>query len=66
MSSKSNSRGGLYAGPRSEQPASPVPGGARPYQAPVLTRYGDVRGLTLGGSPGNQDSGGEFNFNFPT
>jgi hypothetical protein len=28
------------------------------YEPPVLTRYGDLRGLTLGGTPGGFDSGG--------
>lgn len=28
-----------------------------PYQAPQLTALGDVRDLTLGGSPGTGDSG---------
>ncbi len=32
-------------------------GGKRRYQAPRLTAYGDVRSLTLGGSPGPLDSG---------
>jgi len=27
------------------------------YQIPVLTMFGDVRQLTLGGSPGTGDSG---------
>jgi len=31
--------------------------GRRAYRRPVLTRFGDVRGLTLGGSPGAGDSG---------
>lgn len=30
----------------------------RPYAAPVLRSFGDVRSLTLGGSPGTGDSGG--------
>jgi hypothetical protein len=30
----------------------------RAYHPPVLRTYGDVRGLTLGGSPGTGDSGG--------
>jgi hypothetical protein len=30
---------------------------AQPYQTPKLTALGDVRDLTLGGSPGTGDSG---------
>ena len=36
-------------------PASRVP--SKPYSAPQLSRFGDVRELTLGGSVGNGDSG---------
>lgn len=32
--------------------------GARPYVTPRLVAYGDLRTLTLGGSPGMGDSGG--------
>jgi len=32
--------------------------GRRSYQRPTLTRYGDMRTMTLGGSPGEFDSGG--------
>ena len=28
-----------------------------PYQTPVLTELGDLRGMTLGGSPGTGESG---------
>ena len=34
----------------------------RPYTSPTLTAYGDVRSLTLGGSPGVGESGNEFTF----
>lgn len=30
----------------------------RPYSTPRLTVFGDLRGITLGGSPGISDSGG--------
>ncbi len=36
----------------------------RPYQSPVVTHYGDVRDITLGGSPGTLESGFETMF-FP-
>ncbi len=36
--------------------------GRRPYAQPRLTAYGDLRGLTLGGSPGVGESGMPFNF----
>jgi len=29
----------------------------RPYQSPRLTAHGDLRGVTMGGSPGTGDSG---------
>lgn len=51
------------AGKRASNPASPEgPPGARPpkrrkYEPPRLTRHGDLRGLTFGGSPGGGDSG---------
>lgn len=31
--------------------------GRRPYRTPRLTLFGDIRGITLGGSPGISDSG---------
>ena len=35
--------------------ASPPP--ARPYVRPILTRFGDVRDLTMSSSPGTGESG---------
>ena len=32
------------------------------YEPPVLIRYGDLRGLTLGGTPGTGDSGAPETF----
>lgn len=32
----------------------------KPYSAPRLELYGDIRSLTLGGSPGTGDSGGQL------
>ncbi|MCI0417312.1 lasso RiPP family leader peptide-containing protein [bacterium] len=29
----------------------------RPYKTPKLIKYGDIRSLTLGGTPGSGDSG---------
>jgi len=29
----------------------------KPYVSPVLEQYGDLRDLTMGGSPGRSDSG---------
>jgi hypothetical protein len=37
----------------------------RLYQSPTLTWLGDIRDLTLGGSPGIGDSGGGANFKCP-
>ena len=42
------------------QPDTPIPETAeprRPYVAPHLVELGDLRSLTLGGSPGANDSG---------
>lgn len=43
--------------------ACEAPGDAKrsPYHRPELQFFGDVRGLTLGGSPGMGDSGGDIN-----
>ncbi len=41
---------------RTENPESPQTPARRPYTPPVLEEYGDVRDLTLGGSPGAGDS----------
>jgi len=30
----------------------------RTYNAPTLTRFGDIRTVTMGATPGYQDSGG--------
>ncbi|MEM9302698.1 MAG: lasso RiPP family leader peptide-containing protein [Pseudomonadota bacterium] len=32
----------------------------RPYEAPVVEDLGDVRDVTMGGSPGTTDSGNQF------
>lgn len=40
----------------SRTPQHPVPARAA-YRTPRLTAYGDLRGITLGGSPGATDSG---------
>ena len=32
----------------------------RPYRSPRLTAHGDVRGITMGGSPGTGDSGAYY------
>lgn len=37
-------------------PTTAVRGRRRAYRAPRLELFGDVRSLTLGGSPGNGDS----------
>lgn len=34
----------------------------RPYSSPAILPLGDIRDLTLGGSPGRGDSGGGVNF----
>lgn len=41
---------------RNENPESSQTPVRRPYTPPVLEEYGDVRDLTLGGSPGAGDS----------
>lgn len=38
-------------------PRAADPQGKQPYEAPQLRELGDVRDLTLGGSPGTGDSG---------
>lgn len=58
MSAKSNSPCGSSARRHREQSAAPDPVQRRYYRPPVLAKFGDVRGLTLGGSPGTGDSGG--------
>lgn len=40
-------------------------GGRRPYAPPRLEALGDLRSLTLGGSPGLGDSGDPLNFEPP-
>lgn len=40
-----------------EPVSSATPGLRRPYTSPRLTVLGDLRTLTLGGSPGANDSG---------
>jgi hypothetical protein len=37
----------------------------KPYSAPVLTVLGDIRDLTMGGSPGSGDSGEGIYTQFP-
>lgn len=44
-------------GGRGDGPAA-GPARRRPYRAPALVFFGDLRDLTLGGSPGVGDSGG--------
>jgi len=46
--------------PASSQKAG-EPSERRAYAPPVLFRFGDVRSVTLGGSPGGGDSGNTFN-----
>ena len=41
-------------------PLAPRRSGRRPYQRPQLTRYGDVRDLTLGSSGDFPESGGNY------
>ncbi len=53
------------ARPRSGDDGGPDQSGRRPYRPPVLSRFGDVRGLTLGGSPGIDDSGNPNQEAFP-
>ncbi len=38
------------------QSEQPIAKEKRPYSAPCLEYYGDIRGVTLGGSPGLLDS----------
>lgn len=42
-----------------EPPPSSDAGSRRPYASPRLVVLGDLRSLTLGGSPGFGDSGGQ-------
>ena len=52
----------LEAGGCDSSEATTPASGRRPYTQPQLTTYGDLRGLTLGGSPGVGESGMPFNF----
>lgn len=53
---------GMYVG----NIPSPVTGSlCRRYRKPVLERLGDLRSMTLGGSPGNGDSGGTYTSRYP-
>jgi len=47
------------------RPSAPRRGGRRPYAPPRLEALGDLRTLTLGGSPGLGDSGDPLNFEPP-
>lgn len=58
MSANNNLSRPGSARPQRETAAGSEQTARRAYQPPALTRYGDVRGLTLGGSPGTGDSGG--------
>ncbi len=40
-----------------DRPRSAKPISRKPYTTPLLECFGDVRSLTLGGSPGTNDSG---------
>lgn len=57
MSAKNNMPRAASDRPQGEITARSEQSGRRTYHPPVLSRYGDVRGLTLGGSPGFGDSG---------
>lgn len=57
MPARNNTPRVSSARPQSGNDEAPGQSGRRPYRSPVLTRFGDVRGLTLGGSPGIDDSG---------
>lgn len=65
MSAKNNVSRAASARPQGETAAASRQSVRRAYHPPVLSRYGDVRGLTLGGSPGTADSGGQFTEQFP-
>ena len=45
--------------------AEPKVTARRPYSAPVLEGLGDIRDLTMGGSPGTGDSGAGVYTEFP-
>jgi len=42
-----------------------IPKSRKPYRKPRLQELGDLRTLTLGGSPGTGDSGGGGGVEFP-
>lgn len=46
-----------FAGQTGPGPTWPADGGRRRYSTPRLTLFGNLRGITLGGSPGPSDSG---------
>lgn len=66
MTTYHNNRHDPSSDPR---PAQPNTGTGRqkrkPYSAPKLELYGDIRSLTLGGSPGVGDSGNQLNYQPP-
>jgi hypothetical protein len=41
---------------------APASAARKPYATPKLTRYGDVRDVTLGPSPGTGESGSPLTF----
>ena len=43
---------------QASEDSSSASGGRRPYEPPPVRKLGDIRGLTLGGTPGGLDSGG--------
>jgi hypothetical protein len=59
MTTYHNNRHDTINDPRLAQPNTGTGRRKRkPYSAPKLELYGDIRSLTLGGSPGSGDSGG--------
>lgn len=57
MSVRNKNAPAAPGGGRDESVAGKGSSQRRAYSPPGLTRFGDVRGITLGGSPGGGDSG---------
>lgn len=61
---KTTDEGGRFQAVASP-PVRTGPASKRPYRRPELTCLGDLRSVTLGGSPGTLDSGAGFNIERP-
>lgn len=51
--------------PDGTKPSNALPASRRPYATPKLHMYGDLRDVTLGGTPGTNDTSGNFSVQDP-